>query len=152
MQQLMFIHYSKPSLFQPLYLVGAFSAIIKKKMFFAKLVSFKGASGVQVGGKLIITTSSRQAGTVGWGVWGRCIMPLPLLALHGFRTPVLFILRDCGLMRNDESREAAEWVGVHMLRSTGNPPAPTPLPSHAHTHSRTPACLHVPVPPALEKP
>lgn len=56
-----------------------------------------------------------------WGAQGRCIMPLPLIVLRSFRTPVLFILRGCGLMRNDEGREAAEWVGIHMLCSTGNP-------------------------------
>lgn len=88
-------------------------------------------------------------------------MPLPLLALHGFRTPVLFILRDCGLMRNDEGREAAEWVGIHMLRSTGNPLLPcthththvyTHTQTHARAHTQMHACLHVLVPPALEKP
>ncbi len=82
-----------------------------------------------------------------WGVQGRCIMPLPLLALHSFRTPVLFILRGCGLMRNDEGREAAEWVGIHMLRSTGNP-----LLLYMHTHTQIHTCLHVPMPPAPEKP
>lgn len=77
-------------------------------------------------------------------------MPFLLLVLHSFRTPLLFILRDCGLMRNDDSREAAEWVGIHMLHSTGNPI----LSVHAHTHtpSLTHTCLHVPLPPATEKP
>lgn len=65
----------------------------------------------------------------GWGLLGRCIMPFLLLVLHSLRTPLLFILRDCGLMRNDESREAGEWVGIHMLHSTGNPI----LSVHAHT-------------------
>lgn len=60
-------------------------------------------------------------------------MPLRLLVLHSFRTPVLFILRGCGLMRNDEGREAAEWVGIHML-----PLHRQPSPSiHAHTHRHT---------------
>lgn len=35
-------------------------------------------------------------------------------------------------MRNDEGREAAEWVGIHMLRSTGNP-----LLLYMHTHTNT---------------
>lgn len=70
MQPFMFIHYSKPSLLHSHYLARALGRFIKnkkkqeKKTVFAKLVAFKGASGVQVGGKLIITTSSRQAGVV----------------------------------------------------------------------------------------
>lgn len=76
-------------------------------------------------------------------------MPLHLLVLRSFRMPVLFILRGCGLMRNDEGREAAEWVAIHMLRSTGNPPL---INTHTETHAQIHTCLHVPMPPALEKP
>lgn len=66
------------------------------------------------------------------GAQGRCIMPLFLSVPRSFRTPVLFILRGCGLMRNDEGREAAEWVGIHMLLSTGNP-----LLLYTQTHTDT---------------
>lgn len=75
-------------------------------------------------------------------------MPFLLLVQHSFRTPLLFILRDCGLMRNDEGRQAAEWVGIHMLQSTGKPI----LSAHTHTLSQTHTCLRVPLPPATEKP
>lgn len=62
-------------------------------------------------------------------------MPFLLLVQHSSRTPLLFILRDCGLMRNDEGRQAAEWVGIHMLQSTGKPirSAHAHAPSHKHT-------------------
>lgn len=37
-------------------------------------------------------------------------------------------------MRNDEGREAAEWVGIHMLHSTGNRFS---LYTRTHTHINT---------------
>lgn len=55
-------------------------------------------------------------------------------------------------MRNDEGREAAEWVGIHMLRSTGNPLLLYTQTHRDTQHTQTHTCLHVPMPPALEKP
>lgn len=49
-------------------------------------------------------------------------------------------------MRNDEGREAAEWVGIHMLQSTGNPifsvHAHTPFRKHTHLSSCPIATSH----------
>lgn len=68
-------------------------------------------------------------------------MPLPLLVLRSFRTPVLFILRVCGLMRNDEGREAAEWVGIPSTCSA--PQATLYFRTHACTHTEMHTDTHL---------
>lgn len=72
-----------------------------------------------------------------------------LIVVSSFRMPVLFILRGCGLMWNDDCREAAEWVGVHMLCSTGNPPL---VYTYSNIDTQMHACVRAALPPALEEP